>query len=297
MAYPTGHIIRVTSVDDKIPILQAKGGHVEQYITLRDFLRIPTGAPIDPVNSTLSTALAGANNDLTYTAKTAGIIGDSITIRYIGGTDINAHAVSVTGTAITVQCKTTGTTITTSSGDIITLIEASAAASALVGVVNKGEDNGTGAVIAMAATPLAGGIDGTDALSGTMVFDGSNLYISDGDSTSAVSNWKTINIKTKDLLLLDLSADDYTLDLENQTVIITVGKEALNLPVATGSGVVISISNQSYGDVVLTPDATDNDTLDGATSLTMETMNCVIIVDYDAHKWATISRNITITGA
>lgn len=40
-------------------------------------------APVNAVGSTLSTDLVGDNNDLVYTAKTKGVIGDSITVEYV----------------------------------------------------------------------------------------------------------------------------------------------------------------------------------------------------------------------
>lgn len=116
--------------------------------------------------ATLSTALAGANNDLDYTAATAGSAGNSITIRYVDpGAISQALAVSVLASAITVSLATDGAgAITSTAGQISTAIAALPAAAALVSSANKAANDGTGVVIAMAATALAGGLDPTATL-------------------------------------------------------------------------------------------------------------------------------------
>lgn len=116
--------------------------------------------------ATLSTALAGANNDLDYTAATAGSAGNSITIAYIDpGANDAVLGVVVTGNAIVVNLATgVAGAITSTAGDIDTAIAALPAAAALVNVANKAANDGTGVVIAMAATALAGGLDPTATL-------------------------------------------------------------------------------------------------------------------------------------
>lgn len=109
--------------------------------------------------ATLTTALTGDNNDLKYTSKLNGALGNAITVEYVDPDGANAElAVSVDGTAITVSLATGATkAITTTASDIATAIAAHAEANALVAVANAGLDTGVGTVTEMAATALTGG--------------------------------------------------------------------------------------------------------------------------------------------
>lgn len=109
--------------------------------------------------ATLTTALTGDNNDLKYTSKLNGALGNAITVEYVDPDGANAElAVSVDGTAITVSLATGATkAITTTASDIATAIAAHAEANALVAVANAGSDTGAGTVTEMAATALTGG--------------------------------------------------------------------------------------------------------------------------------------------
>lgn len=109
--------------------------------------------------ATLTTELAGDNNDLKYTSKLNGALGNAITVEYVDPDDVDAElAVSVDGTAITVSLATDAAkAITTTASDIATAIAAHAEANALVAVANAGLDTGVGTVTEMAATALTGG--------------------------------------------------------------------------------------------------------------------------------------------
>lgn len=111
--------------------------------------------------STLSTNLTGSNNDLTFTAVTAGADGDDISIEYVDpSANSAALSVDVTGDAIAVNLATNGSgTITSTASQVKAAIEASAAASALVTVALKTGNTGAGVVTALAETNLAGGYD------------------------------------------------------------------------------------------------------------------------------------------
>jgi hypothetical protein len=111
------------------------------------------------IKAAMTTALTGANNDMTYTADTAGVGGNSITVAYVVSGLSTALSVAVVGTAITVTVATDGAGAATSTAaQIKTAIEASGPAAALVDIANAGGDTGAGVVTAMAATPLAGGV-------------------------------------------------------------------------------------------------------------------------------------------
>jgi len=116
--------------------------------------------------ATLTTALTGNNNDLKYTSKLNGALGNAITVEYVDPDGVNAElAVSVDGTAITVSLATgAAKAITTTASDIATAIAAHAEANALVAVANAGSDTGVGTVTEMAATALTGGKGGANRL-------------------------------------------------------------------------------------------------------------------------------------
>lgn len=108
--------------------------------------------------ATLTTALAGANNDLTLIARTPGTGGNAITFSIaVAGTNTPA-SVTVVGNAITFNSATNGAGAATSTAkDAVTALLASPAAQALVWsqVAVPGND-GTGVVAALGATNLAG---------------------------------------------------------------------------------------------------------------------------------------------
>ena len=63
------------------------------------------------VAAALSTALTGENNDLVFTAKTAGTVGNDITVAYVApATPSSALAVSVAGSDISVSLATSAGT-------------------------------------------------------------------------------------------------------------------------------------------------------------------------------------------
>jgi len=117
---------------------------------------------ITPPKASLTTALAGANNDLVFTAKKGGTWGNSIQVEYIdpGGTTATLSVV-VSGFLITVNLARVASAISTIASDISTAIAASRDASDMVTVANSGADTGAGLVIALSATNLSGGSYGT----------------------------------------------------------------------------------------------------------------------------------------
>ena len=109
--------------------------------------------------ATLTTALAGANNDVTLIARTPGVGGNSITftIAVPAGAGVS-ESVGVVGSAITYNTSTAGAGVSNATANqMVKALLASPAASALVWsqVAVPGND-GTGVVVAMASTPLTG---------------------------------------------------------------------------------------------------------------------------------------------
>lgn len=110
------------------------------------------------VAATLTTALTGANNDLTYTANELGPDGNAITITYVNAGASQTLLVSVVGSAISVRLATNGSSVITSTGStVLAALLASTAASALVSVALAAANTGAGLVTALGSTPLAGG--------------------------------------------------------------------------------------------------------------------------------------------
>ena len=109
--------------------------------------------------ATLSTNLAGNDNDLKFTAKLKGRFGNTIKVAYVDPDAANAKlAVTVSGTTITVSLATAANkAITSTAANVKAAIEAVPAAAALVTVANVASNSGEGVVAAMAATALANG--------------------------------------------------------------------------------------------------------------------------------------------
>ena len=112
----------------------------------------------EPTAASLTTALAGANNDLVFTAKDGGQWGNSIQVEYIdpGGTSATL-AVSVLGFVVSVSLGRAASAIDTTASALKTAVEANLDAAKLVSVALAGVDDGTGLVTALAVTALAGG--------------------------------------------------------------------------------------------------------------------------------------------
>lgn len=110
--------------------------------------------------ATLTTACAGTNNDLVYSAKNRGTGGNSITVAYVVAGNNTPLTVSVSTNAITVNVATNGGgTATSTAAQVKAAIEASTPAAALVSVANNTGNDGTGVVAAFTAAALAGGTD------------------------------------------------------------------------------------------------------------------------------------------
>lgn len=110
------------------------------------------------VAASYTTALTGANNDLVYTSTELGSGGDTTTIAYINAGASKSLAVSVSGTAISVQLATNSSSVITSTAaQVLAAIQASTTASALVTVANASGNTGVGVVTALSVQSLAGG--------------------------------------------------------------------------------------------------------------------------------------------
>ena len=112
-----------------------------------------------PTKASLSTALAGDNNDLVFTARQAGAFGNLLQVQYVDPAGNNqALAVTQVGALIRVSLATgVAGAITSTASQVKAKIEDSATANSLVSVALKANNTGATAVTAMAATNLSGG--------------------------------------------------------------------------------------------------------------------------------------------
>jgi hypothetical protein len=108
--------------------------------------------------ATLTTALAGTNNDLTFIARTPGTAGNSLRVAIAVAGNNTPLSVAVAGNDITITSATNGAGAATSTAaDVVKAVNFSTTASAKVwaAVAVPGND-GTGVVTALALTNLAG---------------------------------------------------------------------------------------------------------------------------------------------
>lgn len=181
---------RVTAAmlgDDLDPLKDGGFTAIHKHVVAED-------TPVNAVASTLQTALTGTNNDLVYTAAVKGAAGDDITIEYIDpAVETASETVTVVGTAISVTLRSVSGVLSTAT-EVKTAIEAEAEADALVTVANAGGNNGSGAVIALVATPLASGVNGTVGTKGELRADSSYLYLCLANNTVSGTSWRRFSV-------------------------------------------------------------------------------------------------------
>jgi hypothetical protein len=115
------------------------------------------GASVGPaLPASLTTALSGSNNDLVYTAQTAGSAGNGISITYVLNNSITTNpTISASTTSVVVLF----TSPHPSAATVQAAILANPIASAIVNVYNASGNDGTGAIDAYSSTHLTGGAD------------------------------------------------------------------------------------------------------------------------------------------
>lgn len=115
------------------------------------------------LQASLTTACAGADNDIVYTAKAVGSGGNSIRVRYVVAGNSTPLTVAVSVLDITVNVATNGGGAATSTAaQVKAAVDAAPTAAALVSTAIKTGDAGTGVVAAFAYTNLTGGVDRTN---------------------------------------------------------------------------------------------------------------------------------------
>ncbi len=140
----------------------------------------------DALAAALTTGVVGTDR-IVWTARTAGVTGNGISITLAKAGNDTALSVDVVGQAITVHLATDSSGDATSTAtEVVAAISAHAGASALVAATSAD----TGVVAAVAATHLAGGLDSQDTLKVSAIDEGKwgnnlSVQITDGTQDAA----------------------------------------------------------------------------------------------------------------
>ncbi len=186
--------------NDTVEIRRAQGGNKPETRTVAELNEyfskveptITAGAPIAPA---AATGTAFEINTLTYTAKTKGAAGNSIVVKLIDPEkDAKVEVVSVSGSTINVTLASEDGAITSDLDAVKAAIEGNIEANALITVAVGG--TGT-ALVTADETTLEGGTDGTVGKAGELRYNDTALYVSVDESTTAVSNWKSITFNNE----------------------------------------------------------------------------------------------------
>ena len=164
------------------------------------------------VAATLSTALTGDNNDLTFTAVVPGAAGNQLEVAYVDPSGNNQTlAVTVADGVISVSLATgAGGAITSTANDILAAVNADATAGTLVTASLKTGNTGAGVVTAMSATNLSGGSNAstlTSLVKGTIMakVTATGLYTAYNDGNSPAGVGTALGILSDDF---NLAYDD-----------------------------------------------------------------------------------------
>lgn len=197
------------------------------------------------------------------------------------------EAIALSGTDIAITLETTSGTITTAVADIIALVAGDEDVAALIAATANASDDQ--AIDDVGEWDLAGGINGTVAEKGEMLFDGTALYVAIDDCTISESNWMKIALKTVAPTIVDLDADDYTVAAGDTIIIATNNNATPNgiiLKEATGSSRILTISNEAAETLTINPDGVE--TIGGASDLDLAQGQTATIIDYAEGAWAII---------
>jgi len=165
----TGLLARATALEADLNALKA--------------LAPTTGAPKTTQVSATAISSDGNNDEITWTAVANGEDGNGITIDITLSAEATDIDITVDGKAIAVDVKTgQGTTAT----DVLTAVNAHETAGLLV----QGVLTGSGGAITADSVVTDGGVDITAGLAGAIRYEADKIWISVGESTASVSNWK-----------------------------------------------------------------------------------------------------------
>lgn len=119
-----------------------------------------TSSELSGTRASLTTALAGTNNDITWTARSYGSVGNILQVQYVNGGNSQALAVTVVASLIRIALATSsGGVITSTAAQVRAAVSAFAAANSLVSSALVVSNDGTGLVTVLTSTNLSGGTD------------------------------------------------------------------------------------------------------------------------------------------
>jgi len=183
-------------------------------------------APVSFVTATYTSSMAGANNDIVFTAVPGatygGTLGNSIDIILEDpGEDTGACSVSTNLSIpeITVTLSYGTGAINATAAAVIAAIAADENASLIVSCDNYSTDTGAGVVTALASQDLSGGINGTEGTTGEVRYYSGDLYYLVSGSEIYDATWAQWDggdtdgtvISTRDISTTgDLTVDDIT---------------------------------------------------------------------------------------
>jgi hypothetical protein len=111
------------------------------------------------INASLTTAMAGANNDMKFLAKPAGVVGNGYRVAVVVAGTNTVLSIGLSGNDLTINSATNGGgAATTTAAQAIAAIQAHAAAAKFEVSLAPGND-GSGVIAAFALTNLTGGVD------------------------------------------------------------------------------------------------------------------------------------------
>lgn len=168
------------------------------YTPAHNHVLFADDAPTNTAIAALTTNLTGVNNDLVYTSKADGAIGNKIKIAYVKP-DTKDAVLSVVPsvvsgvTTISINLATDeDKAITTTAKDIKTVIDSNP--ESLVYVELAEDNDGKGVVTELTATALQGGVDGTPAPLGSFIVHEGTLYIATGKVGTSGATWASIEL-------------------------------------------------------------------------------------------------------
>ncbi|MBW2091893.1 MAG: hypothetical protein JRI34_07200 [Deltaproteobacteria bacterium] len=202
----------------------------------------------------LETDLSGENNDIVFTAKTAGLPGDQITVTYIDPGGINQpFGLTVTGNDIVITLGRDATgSITTTAEDIVEFInnDSSAeaqAARALVSVALAEDNDGKGIVGAMNTTNLNRYLSNLLEFGEDLAAGSFDLLIYDASGTPT---FNTINVNPDDTRedIIAQIGETFTDGIQGVRASIftdDAGKEHIRIEADTGNGYEYAFANDT----------------------------------------------------
>ncbi|HWT40062.1 MAG TPA: hypothetical protein VN081_02220 [Dongiaceae bacterium] len=167
--------------------------------------------------ATYTTALAGTNEDLVFTAvqkgyltnPARGVLGNGVTVAYVNNGASKPLLVTVSGLAITVQLATNSSSVITSTGSqVMAAINSTDAVKPLITASLAAGNTGAGLVTVMTAKSLTGGADGTnhittdDDLISTFVRTNDQMAVING-----VDKMRYVDLQTMKIVQYNLVTD------------------------------------------------------------------------------------------